>query len=140
MDCEGLNLRCQMGSLPEWAWSFLAKKGVTTSSCVSYSSGVDPRFTLCEDHSKQCEDGTDMRWYKAKSFRHVAPVKEPQAHLADIMAEVMQGPVDVTFNVYGDFYENWQYAGTTGVPLVYVKRKGGNYMGLHSVRFLPFVL
>ena len=34
--CEKLNLGCTMGSLPQWAFSYIQKNGVVSNACVPY--------------------------------------------------------------------------------------------------------
>jgi cathepsin B len=119
-----------MGSLPDWAWSFLQSTGVVSEDCVGYSGS--PETIACE---AKCTKGSDFRHYKVKSYRHVAPLLNPQDHMVDMMAEVMRGPVDVTFNVYGDFDDYWSKAGTPGFGKVYT-HNSGSYEGLHSVKVI----
>ena len=129
MDCETLNLGCTMGSLPQWAWSFLESHGVLSEACVRYEAHTELHC------AKECPTQADTRHYHATNVTHLAPLVHPEEHVADIMRAVMSGPVDATFNVYADFGPYWQFA-STEVPAygrVY-KKKGGSYKGLHSVK------
>eukprot|EP01121_Diplochlamys_sp_Union-15-3_P009190 TRINITY_DN2487_c0_g1_i1.p1 TRINITY_DN2487_c0_g1~~TRINITY_DN2487_c0_g1_i1.p1 ORF type:complete len:283 (+),score=29.83 TRINITY_DN2487_c0_g1_i1:52-900(+) len=128
LSCEMLNLGCTVGSLPNWAWSFLQDTGITTIGCVPYQSG-NGNVPPCTDDSKKCSDGEPWTLYKAANYSQIGSVWEPTQHIDSIMRAVIQGPVDATFNVYSDFD---QYSG--GV----YEHKSGSYEGLHSVKVIGF--
>eukprot|EP01127_Copromyxa_protea_P010573 TRINITY_DN2577_c0_g1_i1.p2 TRINITY_DN2577_c0_g1~~TRINITY_DN2577_c0_g1_i1.p2 ORF type:complete len:163 (-),score=34.34 TRINITY_DN2577_c0_g1_i1:6-494(-) len=115
-----------MGSLPNFAWSFLQSKGVPTIECVPYTSGNGD----VQSCPTQCEDGDQYRLYKAANYTQVGSLIEPSKHVDTIMRAVMQGPLDATFDVWGDF-DDYQ-AGE-----IY-EHKSGSYEGLHSVKIVGF--
>jgi cathepsin B len=122
LDCEGLNLGCTLGSLPSMAWPYLEKKGVATDACVPYSD--PPGRHKCPT---ACADGSSPARRRATNATHLHGV-------AAIMAAVVEGPVDASFNVMEDFYEHW----ATGGNSTYVFTKGSPYKGLHSVKLVGF--
>jgi len=125
LSCEKLNLGCSMGSLPEWAWSFLTSTGVASMACVPYTSG-NGSVPHCQ-HT--CADGSSIKYYKAKNYTHVGSFLEPSRHIESIMQALLQGPVDVTFIVYEDFDE---YKG--GI----YRHTEGKYAGIHSVKVVGY--
>jgi len=102
--------------------------GITTMSCVPYSS-QEGDVESCQNYKHNCEDGSKWKLFFAANYSQVGSLIEPSTHVEEIMKAVMQGPVDVTFNVWGDFFE---YKGG-----VYT-HKGGDYEGLHSVKVIGF--
>lgn len=135
MDCEHLNVGCKMGSLPQWAWSFLVETGVTAEECIPYESGRT-------GHSDKCSNdcvlaGGTKPVYKAKDVVHLKGVEA-------IMRALQDGPVDVTFNVYGDFEELWALGNLPQYrDVVYSKgwnqrHDTGGYKGLHSVTLVGY--
>jgi len=97
--------------------------------CVPYVSGYDGDVPSCQNSDAQCEDGESWKLYKVDNYTHVGNFIQPSKHVEEIMLAVMQGPVDSTFNVWGDFDE---YTGG-----VYI-HQGGDYEGLHSVKIVGF--
>jgi len=129
LSCEELNLGCLMGSLPMWAWRYLKNYGITTIGCVPYVSGTDGDVPYCQNDDLSCEDGEKWKLYAAENYTQVGSIIEPSRHVEEIMRAVMQGPVDSTFNVWGDFFD---YHGG-----VYT-HQDGDYEGLHSVKIIGF--
>ena len=117
---------CLCGSLPQWAWPFLVKKGVSTLDCVPYTSGSGH----VEKCPSTCADGSALRMYHAANYTHAGNFLDASKHIDAIMREVMRGPVDVTFNVFSDFKE-FDFS-TGGV----YKHQNGTYEGLHSVEIV----
>jgi hypothetical protein len=124
LDCEKLNLGCTLGSLPDMAFHFLQHTGVADDACVPYNR-LSPEKRWCP---KKCVNGEDKapHLHKATNVTHSKGV-------AAIMAAVAEGPVDVTFNVYGDFDEHWERGGNT----TYVHKSGG-FGGIHSVKLVGY--
>eukprot|EP01116_Phalansterium_solitarium_P006652 TRINITY_DN1899_c0_g1_i1.p1 TRINITY_DN1899_c0_g1~~TRINITY_DN1899_c0_g1_i1.p1 ORF type:complete len:298 (-),score=70.96 TRINITY_DN1899_c0_g1_i1:137-1030(-) len=125
LSCESMNLGCTMGSLPEWAWAFLEKRGITTMDCVPYVDG-NGGHTKCP---VGCTGAGNYTLYRASNYTHVGDFVNASNHVAEIMRAVTQGPVDVTFNVYADFDS---YTG--GI----YRHKIGGYEGLHSVKIIGY--
>ena len=125
--CEKLNLGCTMGSLPQWAFSYIKKNGVVSDACVPYTSG-NGKTQKCPPNG-QCTNstapGNNTRYY-VESYNHCGSLLNPSTHVNEIMKCILDGgPVDATFNVYSDFdgYEDGVYT-----------HKTGSYKGLHSVK------
>ena len=125
--CEKLNLGCTMGSLPQWAFSYIKKNGVVSNACVPYTSG-NGKTQKCPPNG-QCINstapGNNTRYY-VESYNHCGSLLNPSTHVNEIMKCIVDGgPVDATFNVYSDFedYEDGVYT-----------HKTGSYKGLHSVK------
>jgi len=128
LSCETENIfGCQMGSLPNWAWGYMEEYGVTTLGCTAYTSGYDGTVPDCA--GSLCDDGANGTLYRALNYSHVGDFIEPSNHIQEIMKALMHGPVDATFNVYGDF------DGYTGGVYQY---EGGEYEGLHSVKVIGY--
>jgi len=129
LSCEKMNLKCTMGSLPEWAWSFLEHTGVATMDCDPYVSG-NGTVPKCEDREQTCANDTaPFELYTAESYGQVGDFLFPSHHIEAIMAALTQGPVDATFSVYADFmtYESGVY-----------KHTYGGFEGLHSVKVIGY--
>ena len=124
LSCEKLNLKCEVGSLPNWGWSYLESHGITSDTCTPYTSG-DGHVPPCP---KSCESGQGpFTRYKAQNTRHVQGE-------ATIMSEIFtSGPVDVTFNVYSDFQP---YCSEGESPCPVYEKKAGGWEGLHSVKMI----
>eukprot|EP01130_Rhizamoeba_saxonica_P019354 TRINITY_DN9999_c0_g1_i1.p1 TRINITY_DN9999_c0_g1~~TRINITY_DN9999_c0_g1_i1.p1 ORF type:complete len:287 (+),score=48.56 TRINITY_DN9999_c0_g1_i1:48-908(+) len=127
LSCEALNLGCTMGSLPMWAWRYLYNYGITTIGCVPYVNGHGGSTEKCTYDSKTCTGGGKFELYKAASYTQVGSIVQPSHHTVEIMKALMEGPVDATFNVWGDFmaYNGGVY-----------KHKSGGYEGLHSIKII----
>ena len=127
LDCETLNLGCTLGSLPEMAWSFLRKTGVADDDCVPYDT-PDPKKHKCP---RTCANGQPKRPAHVHQAVNVTHLKG----VAAIMAAVLEGPVDVTFNVHKDFEEHW--ASEDASNETYVHTHGG-FTGIHSVKLVGY--
>ena len=128
--CEKLNLGCTMGSLPEWAFSYLKNNGVVSESCVPYVSGngKTQKCTHGKCSAVSNKNNNITQRYYAESYKHCGSTISPTSHVNEIMQCIMEGgPVDVTFNVYTDFQ---QY--TSGI----YTHKSGKFEGLHSVKMI----
>ena len=123
LSCEKLNLKCEVGSLPNWAWSFLESHGICSEECAPYVSG-DGHVPSCP---KSCESGQAFTRYKAQNTRHV------QGEAALMQEILVSGPVDVTFNVYSDFQP---YCSEGESPCPVYQKKAGGWEGLHSVKMI----
>jgi len=128
LSCEEFNLGCTMGSLPMWAWRYLTNYGITTNGCTPYSSN-DGEVPSCQNSDSQCQDGEKWKLYSSKSYSQVGSLIFPSRHVEEIMLAVMEGPVDATFNVWGDFFDY-----SSGV----YSHQSGGYEGLHSVKIIGF--
>jgi cathepsin B len=110
------------GGFPEKAWSFLAKIGVYSDSCIPYNL---TRSLLCP--LSKCEDGSSFRnqtKYKAKGdtlHDFAVPASRVKEEL------LTNGPVEAVFTVYEDFM---QYS--SGV----YHHVEGKRLGLHAVKVL----
>lgn len=116
-----------MGSMPEWAWPFLVSHGVSTLSCIPYTSG-NGNYTWGGCETKCTNPNTPMTMYYAANYTHVGSLLFPSKHVDEIMRALMQGPLDVTFIVYKDFY---QYQ-----PGQVYRHQSGAFDGLHSVKLI----
>ena len=131
LSCERLNLGCTMGSMPEWAWSYLEKTGVRSLGCIPYTSGAGDT-QKCEP-SGGCAAGLNAsasaKRYSALNYTHCGSTVNAASHVLAIQQCLLHGPVDATFNVYADFDSK------AGQGAVYAKGKdAGGYKGLHSVK------
>ena len=129
--CEKLNLGCTMGSLPQWAFSYIKSNGVASNDCVPYTSG-DGDTQKCS--KGQCTNssimdvtsGKNNTRYYVTAYKNCGSLLRPSSHVNEIMKCILTGgPVDATFNVYSDFesYEDGVYT-----------HKSGSFKGLHSVK------
>jgi len=125
LSCEEENWYCDMGSPPNYAWSYLQDTGITTLDCIPYVSG-NGNVPACND---TCQDGTQGKLYLASNYSHVGSFLWPDEHVQEIMKAVMEGPVDATFSIYSDFDS---YTG--GV----YEYQNGSFEGLHSVKIIGF--
>jgi cathepsin B len=91
VSCDNQNMGCEGGYLDK-AWLFIQQNGITTDSCMPYTSGNGVTGTC----PTKCADGTTLRYYKASSYKHVVG-------LSNIQRELMNGPLQVAFSVYQDF-------------------------------------
>jgi len=128
LSCEEFNLGCTLGSLPNFAFKYLYDYGITTAGCVPYES-QNGDVPSCQNYDANCMDGSKWKLYGLKNYSQVGSFIIPSRHVEEIMKAVMQGPVDVTFNVWGDFDEY-----RSGV----YTHQGGEYLGLHSVKVIGF--
>jgi len=128
LSCEFMNLECDMGSLPFWAWSYMQETGITTMDCVPYVSG-NGYVPSCTDSTQSCSAGGNFKLYKAANYSQAGDFWEPSRHVEAIMRALLQGPVDATFNVWADFMD---YSGG-----VYQYQSGG-YEGMHSVKVIGY--
>uniref|UniRef100_A0A6B2LG61 Peptidase C1A papain C-terminal domain-containing protein n=1 Tax=Arcella intermedia TaxID=1963864 RepID=A0A6B2LG61_9EUKA len=115
-----------MGSLPQWAWSYLQSYGVVENQCVPYTS-EDGDVESCTYDQKSCTTGAPWKLYYVSNYTHVGSLVNPSEHVTEIMKAVMEGPVDATFDVWGDFddYNGGVYS-----------HQSGEYEGLHSVKII----
>jgi cathepsin B len=103
VSCDTSNMGCDGGYLNK-AWQFLVSNGITSDSCEPYTSGGGDSGTC----PTKCADNTALKYYKASSFTKVPS--------ANIQTELMNGPVQVAFEVYQDFmsYKSGVYHHITG--------------------------
>lgn len=109
VSCDTKNYGCNGGML-NTAWNFLVNHGLVTDACMPYTSG-DGNSGSCPT---KCADGSDInKVYKAKNSRHVWTATN---NVATIQREVMNGPVQIAFEVYQDFmaYKSGVYHHVTG--------------------------
>ena len=125
LECEPEHWGCAMGSMPEWAWGFLVKRGVAPLACMPYVSGNGSVPQGCH---RTCVDGSAARYYRAANYTHAGDFIEAHKHTDAIMRALLSGPLDSTFIVYGDF-DSYQPGS------VYRHRTGG-FAGLHSVKIV----
>ena len=126
LGCEDLHLGCTMGSMPEWAWPYLVRKGIATIECVPYTSGNGTAMHHCP--TECTSTGSPVKKYYAANYTHAGDFIDARKHTAAIMRALMSGPLDATFIVYGDF-DSYQ------VNEVY-QHKSGGFEGLHSVKIV----
>lgn len=96
-----------LGGYLDNAWAFMKNHGVPTEQCFPYASqsGTAPACIT------KCKDGSSMQLYKAKTTYDLS------GNVAAIQAEIMKnGPVEVAFDVYEDFfsYKSGVYTHKTG--------------------------
>eukprot|EP00698_Gefionella_okellyi_P020760 TRINITY_DN656_c0_g1_i2.p1 TRINITY_DN656_c0_g1~~TRINITY_DN656_c0_g1_i2.p1 ORF type:complete len:613 (+),score=84.62 TRINITY_DN656_c0_g1_i2:180-1841(+) len=117
VSCDTGNFGCQGGYL-DVAWQFMKTNGVPTDDCFPYASqaGTAPACTT------KCKNGQAMTKYHAKT------VFDLSNNVAAIQQEVMtNGPVEVAFDVYQDFF-----AYKSGV----YTHKSGGLAGGHAVKLV----
>jgi cathepsin B len=91
VSCDKQNMGCQGGYLDK-AWQFIQQNGITTDSCMPYTSGSGVSGTC----PTKCADGNPLVYYKVSSYKQVIGV-------SNIQNELMNGPLQVAFSVYQDF-------------------------------------
>lgn len=106
------------GGIPDNAWKYMTKTGISTDSCMPYTSKDGSSNGQC---SATCADGADMKKYHAKNVVDLTSVEQIQR---DIMTN---GPVEAGFHVYEDFmhYTSGVYSHVTG-----------SMMGGHAIKIL----
>jgi cathepsin B len=114
--------------MPEWAWPFLVKHGVSTLQCTPYTAGNGTAPHHCETHCSSPK--VPMKKYRAVNYTHAGDLFDASKHTAAIMRALLTGPLDATFIVYSDFdsYEAGQ---------IY-KHQSGDFEGLHSVKIVGY--
>ncbi|OMJ89109.1 hypothetical protein SteCoe_8835 [Stentor coeruleus] len=113
LNCDTSDSGCHGGFLT-YAWNFILKSGLPSISCLSYKAKK-------ETCSNLCDDSTDMIKYYIKSVHSYSGIQSIQA---SIMAN---GPVEVDFSVYQDFYSYKR-----GI----YKHTWGNRVGGHAVKMI----
>jgi cathepsin B len=91
VSCDKQNMGCNGGYLNK-AWQFIQQNGITSDSCMPYTSGSGDSGSC----PTQCADGTTIKYYKASSYKQVIGV-------TNIQNELLNGPLQVAFSVYQDF-------------------------------------
>jgi len=114
VSCDGGQLGCGGGYLST-TWDFLQKTGTVKDSCMPYTSGKTGSEPRCPS---SCSDGAAMNHYKCSNVEHARGVDK-------IKSFITEGPVEVQFHVYDDFY-NYK----SGI----YTRKSFNYVGDHDVK------
>jgi cathepsin B len=118
VSCAADQNACDGGTLPN-SWTFLNTSGTVTDACVPYTSGAE---AIVPDCPYTCVDGTALDPVRTKTAYTVS--RNPQT----IQNEMMKnGPVQVGFNVYKDFY-----AYETGV----YHHVTGRRLGYHAVKMV----
>jgi len=109
VSCDKWNMGCNGGIL-SWAWSYLTKTGIVSETCEPYKS-FDGSTQQC---ASTCADGSEFKKYKCTA----GSVVEAKG-VAQIKAELQNGPVETGFTVYEDFmnYKEGIYHYTTGKQL-----------------------
>ena len=100
--------------------SYIAEKGLTTSSCYPYTSEFTGNIGTC---ATQCADKTDItELYKINSITKLTTTDEIKNFI------LQSGSVVATMKLYPDFlrYAKGQYIANTN----------GNYLGYHSVKII----
>lgn len=131
LSCERYNLGCLMGSLPNLAWDYMKSKGVVTMECQPYYSGNGQNYACL---GTKCANGSTGTLYYAEDYYHVGDFFNPKQHVSEIMEALQHGPIDATFNVYGDF---GRHAGDSWKNGIY-RHLSGSYEGLHSVKVIGY--
>jgi len=105
VSCDTSDYGCDGGYLAN-SWQFLQETGIPTDSCYSYTSGGGDSGEC----KTTCDDGSDLKFYKADKVSTPATVEEMQNELFN------NGPIEVAFSVYRDFltYKTGVYHHTTG--------------------------
>ena len=116
VSCDSGNYGCNGGYL-DVAWRYLASHGIPTDNCVSYKSGGGNSGTC----PRSCDDGSTPVFYKTTNVRSFS---NPSAIQLEVMAN---GPIEVAFTVYQDFY-----AYKSGV----YKHTSGSAVGGHAVKLV----
>mmetsp|Transcript_22829 Transcript_22829/g.17273 ORF Transcript_22829/g.17273 Transcript_22829/m.17273 type:complete len:177 (-) Transcript_22829:38-568(-) len=119
ISCDKLNSACEGGNI-DLRWSYLENFGTVSDACKPYVSGDGVTVPVCE---RTCAtEGETYLKYKCKQDSvYVATTYD------DIKAYVMEGPTDVNFKVYEDFY-NYDSG-------IYV-HTSGRYLGGHAVKLI----
>lgn len=140
IDCDQKDGGCGGGFLDD-AWKFLMNTGVPVESCDPYTHCPNPATPSCTNGTKpgappvppaaptcptQCQDGSQLKLFQAKSAYAVAKPGDVKSMQQEIMTN---GPIQVAFFVYSDFqtYKNGIYFRTPSA-------KGP--LGGHAVRIL----
>jgi cathepsin B len=108
VSCDTGNFGCQGGYLNK-AWDFMAKTGVMTDECYTYTSG-DGNDGKCQT---TCDDGSAPTYYHAGKYTVTGKNSV-------IKQQIQQnGPVEAAFTVYQDFmsYSSGTYKHTSGSAL-----------------------
>ena len=107
---------CSGGWL-NYAWNFLNHTGIPTDKCVPYTSGGGDSGTC----PASCADGSKLKFYKTKNITGTKSINSLQ------QAIITSGPVEVTFEVYEDFYsyKSGTYSHVTG-----------SFRGMHAVKVI----
>ena len=119
-----------MGSLPQWAFSYIQKNGVVSNACVLNSSQVEtgkPEVPAQRSVRNSTAPGNNTRYY-VESYNHCGSLLNPSTHVNEIMKCILDGgPVDATFNVYSDFegYEDGVYTQDRFLQGVALGESGG---------------
>ncbi len=118
VSCSKKNKACD-GGYPFHVWEYLKNNGTVSEECFPYTSGnkVVPE---CRD---TCVNNTKYEKHKIISFQRYVGEEEIKTELD------LNGPVDVSFDVYDDFYN---YKGG-----IYQHVSGG-YVGGHGVVAVGF--
>jgi cathepsin B len=114
--------------MPEWAWPFLVRTGVSTLSCTPYLAvnGTAPK--KCQT---QCANATvPLQRFHAQNYTQAGDFLDAKKHVSKVMSALMTGPLDATFLVYEDFM---QYKAGE----IY-QHKWGRFAGIHSVKIVGF--
>lgn len=118
VNCDSSNFGCQGGYLDK-AWTFLAKQGTVTDSCLPYTSGTTGKEGSCPS---TCANGNEeFTLYTAQNSAHPKSQKNIQQEIQK------NGPVETGFMVYQDFmsYKSGVYHHTTG-----------GFLGGHAVKIV----
>mmetsp|Transcript_23364 Transcript_23364/g.22989 ORF Transcript_23364/g.22989 Transcript_23364/m.22989 type:complete len:308 (-) Transcript_23364:42-965(-) len=118
VSCDGRNYGCSGGYLSR-AFSYLESDGIVSEACYPYTSG---KFGISGSCASSCTGkGSFTKYYCAKG-------SSSKAYGIDaIKKQLMDGPVEVDFDVYEDFYyyKEGIYSQTST-----------NYQGGHAVKFV----
>ena len=111
------NTKCAgcYGGWLNYVWEFLNSTGLPTEECVPYTSGGGDAGTCPTTWA----DGSKIKLYKAKNIVGTKSISSMQ------QAIYTSGPVEVTFEVYEDFYnyKSGTYSHVTG-----------DFKGMHAVK------
>jgi len=121
VDCFTLEYGCAGGYL-DTTWEEMVKVGVATDSCVPYEGSNDQ----CPS---QCQDGSNIQIYKSSNAYTVFE-NGSNANVLAIQTEIFNnGPVEVGFWVFDDFFS---YSG--GVYELH--GPGNSFVGGHAVKII----
>ncbi|KNC86060.1 hypothetical protein SARC_01783 [Sphaeroforma arctica JP610] len=125
VSCDPVDLGCYGGQLFT-VWGYMRFHGLPAESCDPYTSGESEISGSCIE---QCEDGTPIKFYKAKSVYPVVTwFDTEESAVQKMMAEIYKnGPIEAAYMVYQDFmsYKGGVYKYTKG-PL----------MGGHAIKIV----
>eukprot|EP00350_Pseudokeronopsis_sp_OXSARD2_P004237 CAMPEP_0170540092 /NCGR_PEP_ID=MMETSP0211-20121228/115_1 /TAXON_ID=311385 /ORGANISM="Pseudokeronopsis sp., Strain OXSARD2" /LENGTH=308 /DNA_ID=CAMNT_0010842371 /DNA_START=21 /DNA_END=950 /DNA_ORIENTATION=- len=120
VSCDKSNSACSGGNIGR-AWDYLENTGVVSDACMPYSSG--------KGQVEACPSGCDTFLASPTKYKCEAGSAAYASGIRNIRSFLMEGPLDVNFKVYEDFYsyDSGIYVQTSNV-----------YHGGHAVKLVGF--